>query len=121
MRLHTPTPWFISGLEISTLQSERIAVCDCDEPNNLPGYSNAEFIVRAVNCHDELLAALKDLLGDMPDMREVDGATECRHCGRRYRSYHKRDKVPVDATECSDDCPGYIARAALAKATGGAA
>jgi len=66
----------------------------------------------------ELLAALVDLYGDMPDMVQMTdiGAKsyECRHCGRVYDI----SELPKDASECSDDCPGHIARAAIARATG---
>lgn len=55
----------------------------------------------------DLLAALKDLLGDTP---RNNAAGECNHCGRDNSDY--RDDP------CSDDCPGEIARAAIAKAEG---
>ncbi len=64
-----------------------------------------------------LLAALKDLVGDMPDMRWQGTVAICRHCGRTYQDYDDAP-APKDATECSDDCPGYIARAAIVKAEG---
>lgn len=53
----------------------------------------------------ELLAALKDLLGD----RRNDENGRCLHCGRDNRGY--------DLEPCSDDCPGQVARAAIARAT----
>jgi hypothetical protein len=61
---------------------------------------------------NQALAALKDLLGDAPDMLTVHGVRRCRHC---YREYPLND-APKDATECSDDCPGYLARRVLAQA-----
>ena len=80
----------------------------------------ADYIANCVNSHEPLIGALRDILGDGPDIVKVDpvGAgthvklVKCRHCGRMWA---------VDGTEpkeyCpSDDCPGYIARAALAEA-----
>ena len=53
---HTPTPWHIAGQ--ATIKADK---------NNWIGSihwrnraANAAFIVRAANCHDELVAALKD-------------------------------------------------------------
>lgn len=67
---HTPTPW-VYGDAKGTLCAYRVV-----EPNerqrtiafvahtgsNAQDKSNAEFIVRACNCHDELVQALQDLL-----------------------------------------------------------
>jgi hypothetical protein len=57
----------------------------------------------------ELLEALRDLLGDRPD---VQGGI-CQRCGRDYIG----DFIEGDCP--SDDCPAYRARAAIAKATAG--
>jgi hypothetical protein len=60
-----------------------------------------------------LLAALKDLLGDQPGVREY----QCQWCGRDYRD----DDPDLDMRtgDCSfDECPSFIARAAIAKTTG---
>lgn len=59
----------------------------------------------------ELLEALEDLLGDRPS---VQGGL-CQHCGRDYIG----DFLEGDCS--SDDCPSFKARAAIAKAEGGAA
>jgi len=57
----------------------------------------------------QLLDALRDLLGDLPS---VQGGV-CQHCGREYDD--------IASGDCpSDDCPSYKARAALARAKGGA-
>ena len=58
----------------------------------------------------ELLAALVDLLGDLPRVQHG----QCVTCGREYDD--------IEHGDCpSDDCPSFIARAAIAKATGRAA
>lgn len=64
----------------------------------------------------ELVEALTDVLGDTPDMQLVANSEgrvfQCRHCGRTYPS----NDIPASSLECSDDCPGHIGRAVLAKA-----
>lgn len=55
----------------------------------------------------EVLAALKGLLGD----RRNDEAGYCVHCGRDNRGHEDEP--------CYEECPGEIARAAIAKATDG--
>lgn len=72
---HTPTPWRLDNPE-STLvigSNERI-IADCDHPQ-LPDTeieANAAFIVRAVNCHDDLVSALKNVMamviGEAPSL-----------------------------------------------------
>lgn len=60
---HTPTPWFsegrppnmvllFSGKDMGNRKSPCILLADDDQA------ANAAFIVRAVNCHDELVEAL---------------------------------------------------------------
>jgi len=69
MSEHTPLPWVKNDL--ARIESEKEhgwvndgwIICDCDGPD---GEHNAAFIVRAVNSHDELLAALKELLELQP-------------------------------------------------------
>jgi hypothetical protein len=61
---------------------------------------------------NQALAVIKDLLGDAPDVLTVKGVRRCRHCYREY----PLDDAPKDASECSDDCPGYLARKVLAQA-----
>src|ERR1700735_2276674 len=59
---HTPTPWILDGEHLRTIvrgaESTIIAV-----RHRLPAVThaaNAAFIVRAVNAHDDLVAALKE-------------------------------------------------------------
>jgi hypothetical protein len=60
-----------------------------------------------------LLEALKDLLGDRPDVQ--DG--QCVRCGREYRD--PDPDFDIQTGDCpSDDCPAFIARAAIALAEG---
>ena len=62
--------------------------------------------------HDQLLAALIDLLGDNPDIQSGN----CVRCGRNYRN-----EPQLEGTDCpSDDCPGARARRIVAVAKAGA-
>ena len=101
-----------------------VGICDADglaEVVALAHPNNARRIVQCVNAHDALVGALKDIIGDGPDVVEQDcgGTTStgyfvCRHCGREWSAAAGDDEVPEYCP--SDDCPGYIARKALADA-----
>ena len=94
MRKHTPIPWAISdvgiGFEIEALvdgklsiiaQTQQLRPNDRDV-NHTERKANAAFIVRAVNSHDALVAALKELLEEhCCDDGSYDGTTrECEVC-----------------------------------------
>ena len=89
---HTPLPWERFGTHIyhaSAVDDSGANVCTVGEPrpegNTLVGYTplafgskhrdeayaNAAFICRAVNAHDELLAALKDIVDDYSDRHDL--------------------------------------------------
>lgn len=66
---HTPTPWHVE-------RDDNVVSCDGTliaaaygvypkEYDRTSAASDAEFIVRAVNCHEELLWALKTVLDSM--------------------------------------------------------
>ena len=57
---HTPGPWhYISGGDGRVIERGGAVVADCEQPQMEPAEveGNAEFIVRACNAHDDLLAA----------------------------------------------------------------
>ena len=68
---HTPGPWEVDRANPEMVYTEYVDndgasryICDCDS-DILPQKeyeANAAFIVRACNAHDELLAALEELL-----------------------------------------------------------
>ena len=68
----TPRPWKISD-EYSTFGSIAIEANTAGmilvetEVNNKNAEANAELIVRAVNCHDELVSFLESINGRMKD------------------------------------------------------
>ena len=74
---------------------------DCNE-RGCPGPVNK----RRIEAFEELLAALEAILTDQDDF----GWSACRWCGRDFEAGQ------VLCT--SDDCRGFIARAAIAKAKG---
>jgi hypothetical protein len=59
----TPGPWMFDGLSHEILsRRDSMPVCaPCDDYDEDQWLVDAEFIVRACNAHDELLAALKAL------------------------------------------------------------
>jgi hypothetical protein len=60
---HTPTPWSQEGLSIFVAGKVIIATCPTPQKTGVFDCSaNAEFIVRAVNSHDALLSALKQII-----------------------------------------------------------
>jgi len=76
---HTETPWKYSDayyetqVDIRDEGGRRIAVVVTDYPMmTCRMEANAHFIVRACNCHDELLEALEDLVSDW----EITGELE---------------------------------------------
>lgn len=81
---HTPLPWRRdktggSRGDVRGANGRWVAACwglaaRC-ETNHRPSYraecaANAELIVRAVNCHDELVAALVAIEGALPELRQ---------------------------------------------------
>ena len=73
---HTPTPW-TSGGTIYEHMCADIRQGNLGEPvaqvwQGPHGYANAEFIVRAVNSHDELIFALKTLADDHRQLLEAN-------------------------------------------------
>ena len=111
---HSPLPWKAEDTSVIADNGHYVCVSSM-----LRGSANMALIERACNSHYELVEAVKALLGDLSDMERVitdeGDYFRCRHCGRNYSVKNH----PRTALECSDDCAGHIARAALAKATGG--
>ena len=73
---HTPTPWMTNGGKSLFAQSKQIALMRASNSgwlNNQPCASeeeanaNAAYIVRAVNCHEELFQALKSVVDYLPE------------------------------------------------------
>ncbi len=66
---HTPLPWHVGETnKLVIYRQDGYAVADCKVFHSRPGSerevaeANAALIVNAVNCHEELLSALKGLL-----------------------------------------------------------
>ena len=103
---HSPLPWRTVPSWNDIYAADGRSIADVD------GSANAEFIVRCVNSHDDLLAALKWLAGDM-DRAGGDGygMPECPWC----RAQDSRDG---DDKWHQHDCELLAARAAIKKAEG---
>lgn len=64
---HTPTPWTqgFTSRDVAFVNGGHVVVCKCDVGSNTAEAdprANAAFIVRAVNAHESLVAALQDIL-----------------------------------------------------------
>ena len=74
---HSPTPWTQCGMNV--IGADHTVVCTVNRPpgdNTADPFRNQEFIVRAVNCHKELLAACKQMVieaGRDGSLRDVVG------------------------------------------------
>lgn len=77
---HTPGPWtWQHDGEVIDIVSEQQTVAMLDD-NGCETEANAEFIVRACNCHEELLEACKELANnvsgwDESELRQTGGNT----------------------------------------------
>jgi len=75
---HTPLPWEVDEGRPAVFSSEEgilVAVCfgvtrHAVDPPHDESPANAELIVRAVNCHDELVEACQAALDDLPMLPE---------------------------------------------------
>lgn len=67
---HTPTPWEVKGNLNKIENAKGLTVCDL-RSNTVDADADAEFIVRAVNSHEELLAVVRNLVTCMD--AEPDG------------------------------------------------
>jgi hypothetical protein len=102
---HTPTPWRNDGLAVSDASTQsRITGPDGTQVATAYGWgdkglshANAAYIVRAVNAHDELLAALKHFMAYSDDVM----------LGRKYSAAN----LQLGLEMCRSN-----ARAAIAKA-----
>jgi hypothetical protein len=115
---HTPGPW---GVAEAAPDDKMMRVGSNLDPNTEitknGGMRIAQVIgpdrianARLIAAAPDLLAALKDLLGDNRLHGNLNDETgHCVTCGR--------DNSGHETEPCSDDCPAEIARAAIAKAT----
>lgn len=65
-KLVSQLPWADEGDEVFIYDAEGVPVATTDKagiPYNVR-FANNRFIIKACNCHDELLTALKDLLNE---------------------------------------------------------
>lgn len=95
---HTALPWTfqetnsdsIAPAAVILWQGHIIARCwKYELSEEFPAVANAEYIVRAANCHDELVAALDDTVPAMRDEYERHNGSKktgclCAYCDR-YR------------------------------------
>ena len=65
MSEHTPTPWATKEEMIHAEDGDGRTIATMNHHQRGHNDADAEFIVRAVNAHDKLLAVLEDLLDDV--------------------------------------------------------
>lgn len=105
---HTPTPWAANGRYIGTT-NHMSAVGECRDMNgnwcdDAKASANASFIVSAVNSHDKLVEALRQMVVNS----EADG--------KSYRDCHKKavaalasldQEKPAQLVSEDNDCDDY--------------
>lgn len=85
--MHTLTPWiadecYVIALEEDEVRGETICECIPFSGRQYEQKANAEFIVRAVNSHYQLVAALKDALKMIEDEVSDGHYTDQAHMAR---------------------------------------
>ena len=98
--------------------SSGATVCLCYQLplDQVTSAAKAQFIATACNAYREHLAALEDLLGDLPNVQPRNGTFVCVHCDRDYGCGDIGEDIPHYCD--SDDCPSFMARHAVAVAKG---
>jgi hypothetical protein len=99
---HSPLPWSVCGTTLSPLYASVVTADGVEfmhDDDTLMSKADAEFIVRACNAHDELLAALKAVV----DM---------------FGPWHDDDCPADDTCDCSSKPIHDAINAAIAKAEG---
>lgn len=64
MSEHTPTPWHLENDGESVMSADNVEILWCP-PGSYQGSDwpdNSAFIVKAVNCHDDLVSALSGII-----------------------------------------------------------
>lgn len=114
---HTPGPWSIDAVRNET---EKLSIVDADMcfvadvwQTYVNGKSRQQDNAHLIAAAPAMYEALKDLIGDLGDLHGGSIAElQCHWCGRDY------EDEEAGGLCTSDDCPGYIARQAIAQAEG---
>lgn len=116
---HTPTPWRWATKDDGPLMDGKLLGLDNQPIATWTAFhgskhnTNAEFIVRACNSFDDLLAALKGLVGLItPNVNEADGDRFCMWCD------NMSDPDTREPSIHRESCFVGEAEAAIAKAEG---
>lgn len=79
--LSTPRRWRVGAMYANTAilaGGKCIALCDDEIVSAETAEANTALIVRAVNCHDQLVAALRELLHDAFEDAHPDSVARAR-------------------------------------------
>ncbi len=72
----TEGPWRAEGHLVRGPNGERVATVKAWRPSDSTDFTNAEYIVRAVNSHEDLLEALKAVVGCPNDVALIERARD---------------------------------------------
>jgi len=129
---HTPGPWRAraqtsNGTAVNAIA--QVAWCGTNSTYGKESQSIHEDEAFWNACLISALPEMYELLREMLEVEDMKRTTMlifddsvpvvvCRHCGREYQADDPDNPPPRDSTDCSDECWGYRARHALAKAAG---
>ena len=115
MAEHSALPWHVDGKRVrhNRERSRRTpAVADCDMTHGLgeaglEDIANAEFIVRAVNSHDALLAELKAAIGVIRTWHDMGMGSQEAHAWALYQASPEMQRInaAIAAAEASEEAP----------------
>lgn len=105
---HTPGRWEVTGTAQLTIRTadHDYAICDLrrDRTNFRQQLSNAQRIVTAVNCHDELVEALKRTRHALEELHSSDTNSAQEH-------FHDEEWRDLDGDNILTESAAIIARA----------
>lgn len=96
---HTPTPWRLDKENPDLVRDEKdgFLVTKVTGANDLESHANAEFIVRAVNSHEEMLIALRSVRNEfrayvLNDPKNLETANGSRILAQIDRAIAKAER-----------------------------
>ena len=94
---HSPTPWKVSAFnKTNIVDSIGRWVCDCTDPHLETATANTRLIVSAVNGHDKLVKALKNVreeIGMQDDGIQLHGHTRVIISDRTWQTVKEALKL----------------------------
>ena len=107
-----PGPW--TGTpdgRVADRNRATVALCYERPLDYVPAAVKAQFIATACNAYHGHIVALRNLLGDAPQIQHRNWRLICINCERDYTG-----EVPTPESCDIDDCPAFAARRAVERA-----